>query len=63
MPDDNTAALCMLLYIIHGQPEKAPEKASLTTLTHVAILVGKYELHEGQRLLQMRGPTKWKGRA
>lgn len=32
---------------IHGQPKKAPGKVSLNTLTHVAILVDKYELHEG----------------
>jgi hypothetical protein len=46
LPDDEPAALLLLLYIIHGQPKKVPKEVSLNTLTHIAVLVDKYELHE-----------------
>jgi hypothetical protein len=46
LPDDEPPALLLLLYTIHGQPKKVPEKFSLNTLTHIAVLIDKYELHE-----------------
>ena len=62
MPDDNAAALWMLLYTIYGQLRKAPEKASVTALTHVATPVDKYELHEGSGCYKCVGQQSGKGR-
>jgi hypothetical protein len=46
LPDDNAVALWLLLYILHGQLTRLPRKLNLTTLTQIAVLVDKYELHE-----------------
>lgn len=44
--DDDPAAFWLLLYIIHGRPKQVPNKIGLETLTQIALLVDKYELHE-----------------
>jgi hypothetical protein len=66
LPDVEPAALLVLLYIVHGQPKKVPGEVSLNILTHIAILVDKYELHEVAAaaadawydLLERKGMTK-----
>lgn len=46
LPDDNPAALLVLLNLIHGQTRKVPRAVDLWMLTELAILVDKYELLE-----------------
>ncbi len=46
LPDDNPAALLVLLNLIHGQTRKVPRTVDLGMLTELAILVDKYELLE-----------------
>lgn len=51
LPEDDPAALWLLLYIIHGQPKKAPDWVDLSMLSEVAVLVDKYELHEATEII------------
>ncbi|KAF7507990.1 hypothetical protein GJ744_009887 [Endocarpon pusillum] len=51
LPEDHPAALWLLLYIIHGQPKRAPDWVDLGMLTEVAVLVDKYELHEATEII------------
>ena len=51
LPEDDPAALWLLLYIIHGQPKKALDWVDLSMLTEVAVLVDKYELHEATEVV------------
>ncbi|MCJ1476644.1 hypothetical protein MMC13_005312 [Lambiella insularis] len=46
LPDDNQAALLILMNLIHGKLKKVPRKITLEMLTELAILVDKYELLE-----------------
>ena len=46
LPDDNPAALLILLNLIHSQLRKVPRKIDLWMLTELAVLVDKYELLE-----------------
>ena len=51
LPDDNPAALLILLNLIHGQFRKVPRKIDLWMLTELAVLVDKYELLETTEML------------
>lgn len=44
LPDDDPAALLVLLTIIHGQTEETPLQVDLYMLTRIAIIVDKYRL-------------------
>ncbi|MCJ1399231.1 hypothetical protein MMC11_002433 [Xylographa trunciseda] len=46
LPEDNPAALLILLNLIHGRFKQVPLKVDLCMLTELAILVDKYELLE-----------------
>ena len=51
LPDDNPAALLILLNLIHGQFRKVPRKIDLWMLTELAVLVDKYKLLETAEML------------
>ena len=51
LPDDNPAALLVILHLIHGQTRKVPRKVDLWMLTELAILVDKYELLESVEMV------------
>ena len=51
LPDDNSAALLILLNLIHGQFRKVPRKIDLWMLAELAVLVDKYELLETTEML------------
>ena len=46
LPDDDHAALLIVLNVIHGHIRKVPRQIDLQTLTKIAVLVDKYEFHE-----------------
>ncbi|MCJ1396715.1 hypothetical protein MMC18_009607 [Xylographa bjoerkii] len=46
LPDDNPAALLILLNLVHGRIRTVPRKVDIVTLLELAILVDKYELLE-----------------
>lgn len=46
LPEDDPDAFLILLNIIHGHLRQVPLQVDLQTLTQLAILVDKYELHE-----------------
>ncbi|PQE27472.1 Nuclear pore protein [Rutstroemia sp. NJR-2017a BVV2] len=46
LPDDDTEAMKILVYIIHCKHKLVPLKVDLTLLTNIALLVDKYRLHE-----------------
>jgi hypothetical protein len=46
LPDDDPDAFLILLNIIHGHIRKVPLRVDLPTLTQLAILVDKYDVHE-----------------
>ena len=46
LPEDNAAALLILLNLMHGRIRAVPRKVNFATLTELAILVEKYELLE-----------------
>ncbi|KAF7507992.1 hypothetical protein GJ744_009889 [Endocarpon pusillum] len=46
LPEDNPQALQILLNIIHGHVKKVPRAMGIGMLTHIAILIDKYCLHE-----------------
>ncbi|KAF3893146.1 BTB domain-containing protein [Trichophyton interdigitale] len=46
LPEDDPDAFLILLKIIHGHLRQVPLQVDLQTLTQLAILVDKYELHE-----------------
>lgn len=46
LPEDDPEALKILVDIIHSRHKHAPKKVGLDLLTHIAILVDKYRLHE-----------------
>lgn len=50
LPEDNPAALLVLLNLIHGQTRKVPRTVDLWMLTELAILVDKYELLEATEM-------------
>lgn len=43
---DDSNALIILMYIVHGMTKKVPRNVTLDTLTKLAILVNYYQLHE-----------------
>ncbi|KAL8919108.1 MAG: hypothetical protein Q9172_005138 [Xanthocarpia lactea] len=51
LPDDDHAALLILLNLIHGQIRKVPRTVDLGMLTNLAILVDKYELLEATEMV------------
>ena len=51
LPEDNPAALWLLLHVLHGQPNKVPSRIDLEMLTKIAVLVDKYELHEAAAMV------------
>ena len=50
LPDDDPAALLILLNLIHGKTRKVPRKVKLSRMTELAILVDKYELFDSVEL-------------
>ena len=44
LPDDDPAALLILLNIIHGRFREVPHKVDLEMLTSISVLVDKYDL-------------------
>ncbi|KAL8857853.1 MAG: hypothetical protein Q9178_005609 [Gyalolechia marmorata] len=46
LPDDDPAALLVLLHLIHGRIRMVPRTVDLGKLTNLAILIDKYELLE-----------------
>jgi hypothetical protein len=46
LPEDDPDALKILVDVIHSRHKHVPKKVDLDLLTHVAILVDKYRLHE-----------------
>ena len=46
LPDDDPAALLIVLNVIHGHIRNVPRQIDLQTLTKIAVLVDKYEFHE-----------------
>ena len=51
LPDDDPAALLVLLQLIHSHIRKVPRTVDLRTFTETAILVDKYELLETTELV------------
>ncbi|MCJ1462277.1 hypothetical protein MMC07_000877 [Pseudocyphellaria aurata] len=54
LPDDDPAALLILLNIIHGRTKEIPRQVDLHMLTQIAILVDKYRL---QMVVGMASPN------
>ncbi|KAL8908191.1 MAG: hypothetical protein Q9171_005544 [Xanthocarpia ochracea] len=52
LPDDDPAALLVLLHLIHGRIRKVPRTVDLGMLTNLAILVDKYELLETTEMIK-----------
>jgi hypothetical protein len=50
LPDDDSRALAILMYIVHGMTRKVPRHVTLRTLTTLAGLVNYYQLHEAVEL-------------
>ncbi|PQE27457.1 hypothetical protein CJF31_00009080 [Rutstroemia sp. NJR-2017a BVV2] len=50
LPEDDPDALKILVDVIHSRHKHVPKKVDLDLLTHVAILVDKYRLHEAVEL-------------
>ena len=46
LPDDDPAALAILIDITHCRSGRVPTKVDLKLLTHLAMLVDKYQLHQ-----------------
>jgi hypothetical protein len=46
LPDDNPDALRILLEIVHFRNRQVPKKVSFAMLTHLSILVDKYQMLE-----------------
>ncbi|KAL9105776.1 MAG: hypothetical protein Q9187_008658, partial [Circinaria calcarea] len=46
LPDDDPAALLVLLDIIHGDTPQVPREVDLPMLTQLAVLVDKYQLYK-----------------
>ena len=51
LPDDDPAALLVLLNLIHGHFRKVPRTVDLPLFTEIAILIDKYELLETTELV------------
>ena len=51
LPDDDSAALLVLLNVIHGRLREVPRKIDLRMLTEISILVDKYELLQATEIL------------
>ena len=51
LPDDNPAALLILLNLIHGRTREVPRTIKLWTFIEVATIVDKYELLETTELV------------
>ena len=51
LPDDNPAALLIILHLVHGQIRKVPRKVGFWMLIEIAILVDKYELLESVEMM------------
>lgn len=51
LPDDNPAALLILMNLIHGHTRKVPRTVDLGMLTELAVLVDKYELLEATEMV------------
>ncbi|MCJ1383322.1 hypothetical protein MMC17_006435 [Xylographa soralifera] len=52
LPEDNPAALLILLNLMHGRFKAVPRKVDLSMLTELATLVDKYELLEITEMFQ-----------
>ncbi|KAE9378227.1 hypothetical protein N431DRAFT_435400 [Stipitochalara longipes BDJ] len=46
LPDDDPAALKILLDIVHGRVRQVPRHVNLTTMTELSVLVDKYQMLE-----------------
>jgi hypothetical protein len=46
LPEDDPVAFTVILYIIHGRSRQVPREVNLELLTHISILVDKYQLQE-----------------
>lgn len=46
LPDDDPAALAIILNIVHGHNRRVPRRVSLELLTNITILVDKYQMVE-----------------
>ena len=46
LPEDDPAAMLILLNVVHGRIRKVPCKVDFSTLTELAILIDRYELFE-----------------
>lgn len=46
LPDDEPAALKILLDIVHGKVRQVPRQVSLKTMTELSVLVDKYQMLE-----------------
>lgn len=50
LPDDDPEAMRILVDIVHCHHKDVPRKVKLSLLTHLAILVDKYRLHESVQI-------------
>jgi hypothetical protein len=50
--DDEPNAVLILLSVIHGRYRNVPRNVDLATLTEIAILVDKYDLHEAVSVMK-----------
>ncbi|TGO80824.1 hypothetical protein BPOR_1678g00010 [Botrytis porri] len=50
LPDDDPDAMRILVDIVHCHHKDVPRKVKLSLLTHLAILVDKYRLHEAVQI-------------
>ncbi|KAJ8071767.1 hypothetical protein OCU04_002082 [Sclerotinia nivalis] len=50
LPDDDPEAMRILVDIVHCHHKDVPRKVKLSLLTHLAILVDKYRLHEAVQI-------------
>lgn len=46
LPDDNPAAMRILLNVLHFRSAQVPRKVSFSMLTHLSILIDKYQMLE-----------------
>lgn len=46
LPDDDVAAMTIILDVLHGRSRRVPREVSLDALTQVSILVDKYQMVE-----------------
>lgn len=54
LPDDDSDAFAILMYIIHGQTRSIPRKVDLDLLLRISTLVDKYQLHEVVEIMSDR---------